>query len=234
MRVQPFRSLFAAFAIAIACASSPAATAAEPQPVPLPAAQAASVAQKVQAFYDQSTNFQSDFVQDYFIKQYNKRKVSHGHVVFDKPGKMNWSYVDPQGNWVKSDGKLLCVYNAADNQMYQQDVTASQYPAALAFLTGQGQLASIFNFSLFDGGQAPWSFPGGWVLVGTPVSPTPAYQKVLFYVDKATSQVRRVLVVDGQGNHNRFDFEAPIVNTKSLDQNQFTCRVPAGATVTHP
>ena len=32
------------------------------------------------------------------------------------------------------------------------------------------------------------NFPGGYVLVGTPKTPTPAYQKVLFYVDAATSR----------------------------------------------
>ena len=55
-------------------------------------------------------------------------------------------------------------------------------------------------------------FPGGYVLVGTPKQPTPAYSKVLFYVDTATSQVRRVMVIDGQGNRNRFDFVSPRVN----------------------
>jgi outer membrane lipoprotein carrier protein len=78
------------------------------------------------------------------------------------------------------------------------------------------------------------AFPGGYVLVGKPKTATPAYKEVFFYVDKSTSQVRRVLIVDGQGNHNRFDFEGAAVNAKNLDQSQFTCRIPPGANVIHP
>src|SRR5580700_3770953 len=75
---------------------------------------------KVQAFYD--------------------KKSSHGHVIFSKPGKMHWAYDDPAGNHVVSDGTTLKVYEASNNQMFEQAVDKSQYPAALSFLTGQGKL----------------------------------------------------------------------------------------------
>jgi outer membrane lipoprotein carrier protein len=185
----------------------------------------------VQDFYDKTSNFQADFNQEYVVKQYNKKKSSRGHVVFDKPGKMSWTYMDPAGNRVVSDGKKLKVYEADSKQLYEQDVNASQYPAALAFLTGQGKLADVFDFTAFDGSQM--SFPGGVVLVGVPKTPTPAYQKVLFYVDNATSQIRRVLIVDGQGNHNRFDFLNPSINQK-LPPGQFSFAPPPGTTTIHP
>src|SRR5437867_1680728 len=99
--------------------AAPSGAPAAPAATPLSPEQAGAVISKVQAFYDQSGNFQADFVQKYVIKQYNKTKVSKGHVVFDKPGKMNWIYADPAGNWVKSDGKTLCVYEAQNNQLFQ-------------------------------------------------------------------------------------------------------------------
>jgi outer membrane lipoprotein carrier protein len=71
------------------------------------------------------------------------------------------------------------------------------------------------------------------VLVGTPKTPTPAYQKVFFYVDKQTKQVRRVLILDGQGNHNRFDFDKPLVNTK-VDDATFVFTPPPGTSIIHP
>jgi NitT/TauT family transport system substrate-binding protein len=55
-------------------------------------------------------------------------------------------------------------------------------------------------------------FEGGYVLEGTPKDATPAYQKMLLYIDAQTSQVRRALILDAQGNRNRFDFSAPVVN----------------------
>ena len=197
----------------------------------LPAAQAAVVAQKVQAFYDKTTTFQSDFTQEFFVKSHNVKKQSKGKVIFAKPGKMDWEYSDPKDNRVVSDGSLLRVYEAENKQMFEQNVDKSQYPAALAFLTGSGKLADIFTFELFDG--AAMNFPAGQVLVGTPKQPTPAYTKVLFYVDTASSQVRRVLIVDGQGNRNRFDFDNPRVNDP-VNNTVFTFTPPPGTQVIRP
>ena len=240
----PLRPLLAPLALALAiggapltlstdahaqAAPAPAATPAGPTPAP--PAQAQAITQQVQAFYDRSSSFDADFKQEYWIKQYNTKKLGHGHVVFKKPGKMHWVFEEPKGNHLVSNGTKLKVYEAANNQMYEQDVSASQYPAVLSFLAGQGKLADAFDLQLFDGAQM--NFPGGWVLVGVPKTPSAAYQKVFFYVDKQTAQVRRVLIVDGQGNHNRFDFERPRVDEK-VDDSKFDFTPPPGTSIIHP
>ena len=201
------------------------------QSAALPAAQATATLTKVQAFYDKTTSFSSDFTQEFFVKSHNIKKASKGHVTFAKPGKMHWEYSEPKDNRVVSDGQVLKVYEAANKQMFEQQVDKSQYPAALSFLTGGGKLSDTFNFELFDG--APMSFAGGQVLVGTPKVASPAYQKVLFYVDTATSQVRRVLIVDGQGNRNRFDFDNPKVN-EVVAPETFKFVPPPGTSIVHP
>ncbi len=71
------------------------------------------------------------------------------------------------------------------------------------------------------------------MLEGTPKEATPAYQKVLLYVDSATSQVRRVLVIDAQGNRNRFDFNNPLVNTPT-PPGEFTFTPPNGTQIVKP
>lgn len=192
---------------------------------------AATVVANVQAFYDKTSTFSSDFAQMYVVKAYNTTKTSSGHVVFLKPGKMDWTYNQPAGNRIVSDGSLLRVYEAGNKQMYEQGVNQSQYPAALAFLTGQGKLATLFNFQLLDGSQM--QFPGGYVLVGDPIQPTAAYTKVLFYVDGATWQVRRVLILDGQGNRNRFDFSGAVIN-QPVAPTQFVFTPPPGTTIIKP
>jgi outer membrane lipoprotein carrier protein len=226
-------SLFAA-AVALFLASMGPLSAgdarAQPSPAqPSPAVQ--SVVTKVQAFYDKTTTFQSDFQQEFLVKAYNQKKYSHGKVIFSKPGKMDWVYDDPAGNRVVSDGAILRVYEAANKQMYEQTVDKSQYPAALSFLTGQGRLGDAFDFELFEGEKM--NFPGGVVLVGTPKAATPSYQKVLFYVDTPTSQVRRVMIIDGQGNRNRFDFTNPRVNDP-VKPDQFKFSPPPGTSIVHP
>jgi outer membrane lipoprotein carrier protein len=225
----------AALALAVACLApwasvAHAQTAAPAAADPLPTAQ--TVVDAVQAFYNKSSSFKSEFNQTFLVKAYNMTKRSHGRVVFAKPGKMDWSYDDPAGNRVVSDGTTVRVYEAANQQVYETPFNASQYPAALSFLTGQGQLSASFDFELRDGAGA-MGFPGGYVLIGVPKTPTSAYQKVLFYVDKDSLQIRRVLILDGQSNQNRFDFVEPHVN-EPVDPNQFVFVAPPNTTVIRP
>jgi outer membrane lipoprotein carrier protein len=225
-------------ALALACAVPAAERVAEAQAPPAAAPPAVQdVVNQVQAFYNKAQTFQSDFNQEFLVKAYNQTKTSAGHVMFAKPGKMSWVYSNPLGNRVVSDGTTIRVYTAADKQMYEAAVNQSQYPAAVSFLTGQGKLSDSFDFQLIDGNAGQQGsqvyFPGGWILIGNPKTATPSYQKVLFYVDKATSQVRRVLIVDGQGNLNKFTFENPRANDP-IDPGQFTFTPPPGTNIVKP
>lgn len=203
--------------------------AAQPQPAS-PEATAQTVA-KVQAFYDSTTSFFSNFTQEFFVKSHNVRKESKGKVTFAKPGKMAWDYETPAGNRVVSDGTTLKVYEAANKQMFEQNIDKSQYPAALSFLTGTGKLSDSFTFVMYPG--ASMNFPGGNVLVGTPKKESAAYTKVLFYVDTSTFHVRRALIVDAQGNRNRFDFVEPKVNVQ-VNDGTFKLVPPPGTQVIKP
>ncbi|HXX67279.1 MAG TPA: outer membrane lipoprotein carrier protein LolA [Polyangiaceae bacterium] len=230
--MPPLRPLVALAVLALLTGALPVI--AEPGSPPASAPDAQTVQQSVasvQSFYDKSITFKSEFQQKFWVKAYNQEKTSHGHVTFAKPGKMDWVYDDPKDNRVVSDGTLIKVYEAANKQMYEQPIDKSQYPAALSFLTGTGKLADSFDFELFPGDQM--KFPGGYVLVGTPKQSTPSYAKVLFYVDSATSQVRRVMVIDGQGNRNRFDFLDPKIN-EPVAPGQFSFTPPAGTSVVRP
>jgi outer membrane lipoprotein carrier protein len=223
--------LLAALLASAALTSGPHLEAQQAPPAAPVGPTASQIAAKVQAFYDQTKTFQAHFKQEYYIKMHDKREASEGQVAFEKPGKMSWKYAEPNGNRVVSNGQDLKVYQPAMQQMFVQPVSQSQYPAALAFLMGQGQLASSFELRLLD--PTTVKFEGGWVLEGTPKDPTPAYQKVLLYVDAATSQVRRVLILDAQGNRNRFDFDNPLVNTP-VPAGEFTFTPPAGTQIVRP
>lgn len=207
---------------AVADAQQTAAPAKEPD--------ANTVADRVQAFYDRTKTFQADFKQKYVIPVHNKTKDSQGSVVFEKPGKMSWRYTN-NGNRVVSDGKIIKVYEKENKQMYEESLSKSQYPAALAFLVGGGNLKKSFRLKKLDARQM--KFEGGYVLMGEPREPTPAYQKMILYVDAGTYQVRRVLLLDAQGNKNRFDFIKPVVNQK-VAENEFQFTPPQGTQVIRP
>ena len=220
------RKLIAAAALALFTVAPPAA-AQQQNATP----DAATAVANVQSFYNRTTTFSADFTQQYLAKAYNTTKTSDGHVIFSKPGKMDWEYSNPSGNRIVSDGSTLRVYEASNKQMFEQTVNQSQYPAALSFLTGQGSLDQNFTFEIRPGAQ--FGAQGMYVLIGTPKVPTPAYTKVLFYVDQGTSQVLRVLILDGQQNRNRFDFSNAQVNA-NVDPAKFTFAPPPGTTIVHP
>jgi outer membrane lipoprotein carrier protein len=53
------------------------------------------------------------------------------------------------------------------------------------------------------------------------------------YIDAATYQVRRVMLLDAQRNRNRFDFVTPEVNVKP-PAGEFAFTPPAGTQVIRP
>jgi outer membrane lipoprotein carrier protein len=219
-------SLLAALALATA---GPGESRAGPAK-PTPAADVASIVDRVQAFYDKTSVFKAEFRQLYTVKAYNKTKQSEGQVIFKKPGKMSWRYTN-NPNRVVSDGKLVKVYEADNKQMYEQQMENSQYPAALSFLVGGARLKQTFKLRKLDAKK--FKFVGGYVLEGMPKDPTPAYQRILLFVDGQTNQVRRVILLDAQGNRNQFTFENPAVNVPVQD-GEFLFAPPPGTTVVKP
>jgi outer membrane lipoprotein carrier protein len=202
----------------------------EPATAGLPDLSADVIAERVQAFYDGAKTFQAAFNQRYTIFAYNKKKESQGRVAFVKPGKMSWRYTN-NGNRVVSDGRLLKVYDADNKQSYEQEVGKSAYPAALSFLLGEGKLTG--SFAIKELNAQTLDFKGGYVLLAIPREPTPAYQKMLLYVDGKTFQVRRVLLIDAQKNKNVFDFSEPVVNLP-VPASEFQFAAPPGTQVIKP
>jgi len=225
------KAALSALLLALAAPVAFATAALSPHESQAAAPTALDIAGRVQSFYDSTKTFKANFSQTYVIKVQNAKKVSSGKVVFEKPGKMSWTYDAPNGNRVVSDGKTLKVYEKENQQMYEMPVNKSQYPAALSFLMGEGKLTKDFTLRLLDPKQM--KFEGGYVLEGTPKEATPAYQKVLLYIDAQTNQVRRALILDAQGNRNRFDFSAPVVN-QPVPKTEFQFSAPPGTKVIKP
>lgn len=174
------------------------AATASAQPRTVPQAVAA-----VQQFYGGVSTYNATFTQQYVMRLMNTTLTSAGVLTYQRPGKASFAYTQPPGNRVVINGQQVWVRQASTGQTY---TTQMQMPAVLSFLSG-GQFGTSFNFTFGP------PFQGGYVLVGTPTASSPYFTNVLFYVDSNTSQVIRVLVVDAQGNRNRFDFLNVSVNT---------------------
>jgi len=186
---------------------------------------ATQIVSSIQAFYAQMKTFNSDFKQQFVKKVYSKTDTRQGRVFFEKPGKMSWRYSD--NGRVVSDGQVLKMYEPDNQQQIVHSLAGTQYPAALSFLTGQGNLGQSFAFRLV---QPTQPIPGTWILEGTPMSPGTGYQRVVFYVDAATTQVRKITLIDDQQNRNTFEFLNPVVNVPS-PSGEFTFTPPPGTKI---
>lgn len=222
-----------AFAAAVSSGVGAQPAPAQPPAAEPPAAEpsAAEIAERVQRFYDGTKTFQAKFRQIYKTKIQNVTKVSSGKVAFAKKSKLSFRYEAPAGNRVVSDGTVIRIYEKENQQMYETKVAKSQYPAALAFLEGSGKLVRDFELRKLDARQM--KVDNGFVLEAVPKEATPAYKKLILYVDGATAQVRRVLVLDEQGNKNRFDFERPVIN-QPVPDSEFQFVPPPGTNVVRP
>ena len=226
------RSFLLAAFLGLAVAAPVVVPSATPEAHAKPSAgpSASQIADRVQAFYNKTKTFKAGFKQRYYIKNHHKFKDSKGQVIFAKPGKMSWRYTS-NGNRVVSDGKIIKVYEQDNKQMYESSVNKSQYPAALSFLVGGGNLKKTFKLRKIDSKKV--NFEGGYVIEARPKKPTPAYKTMLLYVDAKTSQVRRVLILDAQGNRNRFTFVQPSINVKP-PADEFKFSPPPGTQVIRP
>ncbi len=215
---RKFSSVFAV--VALACAFPLAAPGrAHADEAPAGDGNVDTVVDGVQKFYDGSQSFCAKFTQKFVVKAHGREDKSSGDMVFRKDGgKMRFKYGN--GNQVVTDGQKLKVFQKNDKQLFVKSIDKSQFPV-LDFLRGKGKLRDNFEFTL--NAKMTEAFKNGYVLEGSPKNNAPEYKKVFFYVDKATSQLRRVLILDAHGNRNQINFESPKLNCKAVDSDfEFT------------
>jgi outer membrane lipoprotein carrier protein len=161
------------------------------------------IAESLRAAYERANTFRASFRQSHVGGRGNT-----GWVTFRGPGQFAFRYEN--GNRVVSDGELVRVYDKKNNRMFEQLVETSQYPTVLSFLLRQASLEQWFELTELDPKRL--LFQGALVLQARPREASPAYRKMLLYIDSATYEVRRVLLLDEEGNRNRFDFSRARVN----------------------
>jgi outer membrane lipoprotein-sorting protein len=196
-------------------------------PTPVPGS-ADAVAADIDALYLPKKTFKAKFKQKYKQKITGNEKDSSGVVFVEKPGKISFHYDPPNKNRIVSDGKTVKVYVADDAQMFEKPMKGTEYPGALSFIMGEG-IRTSFTFTINEKA----TFDKGPVLVGKPRSETPDYEAALFYVDKDKlakkdlGAMSGVLILDAQGNRNRFDFSDAEMPDK-IDPAEFTFTPPSG------
>ncbi len=198
-------------------AQAPAQQAPAPTPAPkapeTPKAEAPKAAEKkvapevkelvgrMQAFYEKTQDFSSEFKQDYKYKALRRTQTSTGKVTYKKPGLMRWEYEKPSARTFVLAGEKVYAFDPAAQTLTVGRIDTTQLSASVTFLFGQGNLADEFSIS-----KGACKDCKGTLLVLDPLKADPRFRQVRLEVDPKTAQVLKSTVVDPDGSENAIAF----------------------------
>lgn len=108
---------------------------------------------KIQTAYDQTVDFEADFVQEATIKSIGRTEREEGRVYLKKPEKMLWDYAKPSMKKLVINSRKAWLYIPDDNIAYVQDAhTVLSSKMTIRFLTGIGSLKDDFDIAFPPGG----------------------------------------------------------------------------------
>jgi outer membrane lipoprotein carrier protein len=184
-----------------------------------------NAAAAVQRRYEGVRDLQAGFVQTTRAAGRSKPVTSRGTVVMAVPGRMRWSYEEPEPSLLVSDGKTLWIYDPDYGEAQRLLVGDGSYlsGAAIQFLLGEGDLFREFQVSALSCELEAVE------LVLVPREPA-SYEKLQILVDPATGDVSRTHVVDLLGNTTRVEFKDLQVN-RVPPASTFRFEPPEGVSV---
>lgn len=206
----------------------PALAAAQPaKPVP-PAPTPAQALAKVEATYAKATTITGTFTQTALNTTFGTTRVSGGTFAIAKPDKLRFEYVSKKKKLDKIflfDGATLWYEEPLNRTVTKASASASDMPAALAFLVNPGQLARSFAIAApADPGHL---VPGSVVLELTPKQTSVSVAKIELVADPATWTVARSIVYAPSGDKTTYDLSAVDLAAK-LPADRFAYAPPKG------
>ena len=196
-----------------------------PSPTPSPLGLEAII-QGVEKAYNGTNSLEARFEQRYHSKVFRRSRVSKGKVRFARPGFMDWNYESPKRRRYLLDGKDLWIHRVDEGElMVRRDYDGGELQAALRFLWGRGRLDKGFKVALLRQNQERA------LLRLVPERPSGHYDQVRLAVRLKDFRISDSVVVDAQGNENRFKFIGARYD-KKLNSADFRFAPPKGLQVT--
>lgn len=180
---------------------------------------------RVQAFYEKTTDFQADFKQEYTYKAFKRTQVSTGKVTFKKPGLMRWEYEKPSPKTFVLAGDRVFAHDPEAKLVTRAAINTNQLSASVTFLFGVGKLENEFNIV-----QTTCAKCVGTQLEMTPLVPDSRFKKIYLEVDPTTAQVLKSTVIDPDGSENAISFIGLKANV-GINEAHFKITPPPGTQV---
>jgi outer membrane lipoprotein carrier protein len=149
---------------------------------------------------------------------------SSGSVVFAKPGRMRWTYEEPEPSLVVSDGRSLWIYDPANREV-QRMVVSGEYlsGAAVSFLLGDGELLRDFEVRALECADSS-------VLLDLVPRQPASYERLRARTDPRSGELLETTVVDLLGNATTVALRDVRVN-RDPDPALFRFEAPPGVRV---
>ena len=185
------------------------------------------IVKKLQARYDSTEGFHANFSQEVESATLGQKVESYGTVIFKKPGRMRWEFIEPKQT-VVSDGQFFWFHQPAENQViktpFRQAFSSS---SPVSFLLGVGELERDFAIALIS------ETKDAYQLRLTAKSEPEAFGRLDLTVNAQTFDIEQAVVTDPLGNITRLRF-SNINRTAAIQDESFHFSLPAGVDVIEP
>jgi len=176
----------------------------------------------IDAKYKDMSLLAADFRQASYMVGLDDTKLARGHLLFSKPGKMNWVYEEPQAKQFVADGQTSWEYDADLRQVFIRDFSStfsSQLP--VAFLLGIGRVSEDFVV------KSACRTSRGLLLSLSPKVASQDISSFSLLVDPKDFYPTGVRMVDVGGNETTIGLSGLVFNTH-IDPNAFVFEIPKG------
>lgn len=183
----------------------------------------AVIAGRIDRHYNALHSLSVHFVQQYAGMGMNRKES--GVLLLKKPGKMLWTYTDPDGKLFVMDGKDAYFYSPGETEAQKvPEKTLDDLRSPLRFLLGHTELEKELT-----GLQASCDGSGTCVVSGTPKG---LEQRVsaMKITAQADGTIRQMEIDEVDGVVNQFDFSGELANVPA-PESAFVFTPPAGVHV---
>jgi outer membrane lipoprotein carrier protein len=175
--------------------------------------------------YQKISSLEAQFVQTSYFIGLDRREISKGEVEFQKPGRMNWAYSEPDPQRFVSDGRWITFYQPKLNQASLTDFTNTfSTDVPVTFLLGIGSLKQSFEAA------GSCKTDAGLLISLKPKKEDASLSSFILMVDAKELTPLGAKVVDLGGNETTIRLLSPKLNAE-IPASHFAFEIPKGVDI---